>query len=48
MTSAWARLAAAVGDVEATRIIERKWGQPIPEELRIAGVMQKAKFAHLS
>jgi len=48
LASAWARLAARVGEVEATRFLENEWGQKIPEEVIEAGLMQKARFAHMS
>jgi len=48
LTSAWARLAANVGEVEATRFLENEWGQAIPKEVIEAGLLQKARFAHLS
>ena len=41
LASAWARLAARVGEVEATRFLENDWGQEIPKEVIEAGLMQK-------
>jgi len=48
MTSAWARLAADVGDANATLILEKAWGCNIPEEVIEAGLLQKARFSHMS
>jgi len=48
MASAWARLAAKVGEVEATRFLEHEWGCKIPEQVIKAGLMQKARFGHLN
>jgi len=46
--SAWARLAARVGEVEATHFLENEWGQKIPKEVIEAGLLQKARFVRLS
>lgn len=48
MASAWARLAADVGDLNATIILEKEWGHGIPQNVIEAGLLQKARFAHLS
>ncbi len=48
MASAWARLAADVGEVEATIILEKEWGHRIPNKVIEAGLLQKARFAHMS
>ena len=48
MASAWARLAADIGDANATRLLEGVWGCKIPEKVIEAGLMQKARFAHMS
>lgn len=48
LASAWARLAADLGDAEATRILAKEWECRIPEEVIQAGVLKKARFAHLS
>jgi hypothetical protein len=48
LASAWARLAARVGEVAATCFLEDEWGQEIPKEVIEAGLMQKARFAHMS
>ena len=48
LASAWARLAANVGEVEATRFLEDEWECKIPEKVIEAGLMQKARFGHLS
>jgi len=48
MASAWARLAAGVGDANAKLILEKKWGCKIPEEVIEAGLLQKARFGHMS
>jgi len=47
MASAWARLAADVGDANATRILEKEWGCKIPEKIIEVGLIQKARFAHI-
>jgi hypothetical protein len=46
LASAWARLAANVGEAEATAILEKAWGNGIPPKVIEAGVKQKAMFAH--
>jgi len=48
LASAWARLAADVGDANATRILEKEWECKIPEKVIEAGLMQKARFAHMN
>jgi hypothetical protein len=48
LASAWARLAADVGDAEATLILEKAWEQGIPGKVVEAGLLQKTRFAHLS
>ena len=48
LARAWARLAADVGDANATLIIERVWECKIPEKVIEAGLVQKARFGHLS
>ena len=48
MASAWARLAADIGDANATRILEEAWECKIPEKVIEAGLMQKARFSHMS
>jgi hypothetical protein len=48
LASAWARLAAKVGEVEATHFLENEWGQKIPQEVIEAGLMQKARFARMN
>jgi hypothetical protein len=48
MANAWARLAADVGDVNATLILEKEWECKIPEKVIGAGLMQKARFASIS
>jgi len=48
LASAWARLAAEVGKVEATRFLENEWECKIPEKIIEAGLLQKARFAHMS
>ena len=48
LASAWARLAAMVGEVEATRFLENEWECKIPKKVIKAGLMQKARFAHVS
>ena len=44
LASAWARLAADVGDANATLILEREWECKIPEKVIDAGLLQKARF----
>jgi len=48
LASAWARLAAKIGEIEATHFLENEWGQNIPKEVIKAGLMQKARFARMS
>ncbi len=48
MASAWARVAADVGDKEATRILEREWGAFLPDKIIEAGLLQKSRFTHMS
>ena len=48
MASAWARLAADVGEVNATVILEKEWGHGIPDKVMEAGLLQKARFSHMS
>ena len=47
MASAWARLAANVGEIEATRFLEKEWGCKIPEKVIEDGLMQKGRFVHM-
>jgi hypothetical protein len=42
------RLAAKVGEVEATLFLENEWGQKIPKEVIEAGLLQKTRFGHIS
>ena len=46
--SAWAMLAADVGDANATHILERECGHNITQEIIEAGLLKKARFAHMS
>jgi hypothetical protein len=48
LASAWARLAADVGDANATLILEKEWECKIPEKVVEAGLLQKARFGHLN
>jgi hypothetical protein len=48
LASAWARLAADVGDANATLILEKAWEYKIPEKVIEAGLLQKARFVHMS
>jgi len=48
MASAWARLAADVGEAHATTILEKEWGKGIPHRVIEAGLLQKARFAYMS
>lgn len=48
LASAWARLAARVGEREATHFVEDEWGEKIPKEVIEAGLRQKVRFAHMT
>jgi len=48
LASAWAKLAAQVGEENATRLLENEWECKIPEKVVEAGLLQKARFAHMS
>ena len=48
LASAWARLAADVGDANATLIPEKEWECKIPGKVIEAGLLQKARFGHLN
>ena len=48
LASAWARLAADVGDANATLILEKEWECKIPEKVIEDGLLQKARFGHMS
>jgi len=48
MAGAWARLAADIGDANATRFLEKEWGCKIPEKVIEAGLLQKARFAEMT
>jgi hypothetical protein len=48
LASAWARIAAKEGDELATRILELECGHRIPRKIIEAGLLQKARYAHLS
>jgi hypothetical protein len=48
LASAWARLAAKVGEIEAMHFLESEWGGKIPQEVIEAGLLQKARFTHLN
>jgi len=48
LASAWARLAADVGEGTATLILENEWGRRIPDKVIEGGLLQKARFVHLS
>jgi hypothetical protein len=48
LASAWARLAAKIREVEATRLLENEWECKIPKKVIEAGLTQKARFAHMS
>lgn len=48
VSGAVARLAPIVGDAEAIRIIERKLGAYLPQEIIEDGLRNKARFAHMS
>ena len=48
LASAWGRLAARVGEVEATQFLENEWGEKIPEDVVEAGLLQESRFAHLN
>ncbi len=46
--SAWAMLAADVGEANATVILEKECGHKIPQEIIEAGLLRKARFVHMS
>ena len=46
--SAWAMLDAEVGDDNATLILEKECGHEIPHKVIEAGLLQRARFAHMS
>ncbi len=48
LASAWARLAADIGDANATLVLEKEWECEIPRKVIEAGLMQKARFGHMS
>jgi hypothetical protein len=48
LASAWARLAADLGELQATKILEKEWSQPIPKNVIQYGMQQKTRFVHLS
>lgn len=48
MAGAWARLAAQIGEASTTSFLEQVWGQKIPEKVTEAGLLQKARFTHIS
>jgi acyl carrier protein phosphodiesterase len=48
LASAWARLAAKVGEIEASHFLENEWGEKIPEEVIEAGLLREPRFAHLN
>ena len=48
LASAWARLAADVGETNATTILEKEWGHGIPDRVIGADLLQKARFMHMS
>jgi len=39
LASAWARLSAKIGEIEAIHFLEDEWGQKVPEEVVEAGLM---------
>ena len=48
LASAFARLSANVGETEAIMILERHWGKEIPKKVIEVGIIQKARFMHMS
>jgi len=48
VASAWARLAADVGEADATLILEKEWEHGIPQKVIEAGLLQKARFGHMN
>ena len=48
LASALARLAADMGDANATLILEKESGCKISEKVIEAGLLQKARFGHMS
>lgn len=47
LASAWARLAANVGEAAATRVVMVEWGSGVPRKVIEAGLLQKGRFAHI-
>jgi len=48
LASAYARLAADVGEAKAAFILKKEWEHGIPRKVIEAGLLQKARFTHLS
>lgn len=48
LASAWARLAAKIGEIEAIHFLENEWRQKRSKEVTEAGLVRKARFAHSS
>ena len=48
MASAFARLAADVGEANAILILEKEWEHGISSKIIEAGLLQKARFMHMS
>ena len=48
IASAFSRLVADVGEVDAKLILEKEWGYEMPHNVIEAGLLQKARFAHMS
>lgn len=48
LASAWAILAANVGEEGATQLLQRDCGHRIPKSVIGAGLSQKARFTHMS
>jgi hypothetical protein len=48
LVSAYAQLAADVGDVNTILLLEKEWGAPVPKEVVEQGLTYKTRFAHLS
>jgi hypothetical protein len=48
MASAFARLAADLGEEKAELVLKEEWGGTLPQKVIEAGLLQKARFTHMS
>ena len=48
LASAWAILAADIGEADATITLEKEWEYKIPRKVIEAVLLWKARFEHLS